>query len=95
MRTIVVNRKNLTRQESVVLSWIPLGKTSWEIGQIMGITERTVTAHIVNMAAKLDAVNRTHLISIAICNDILVLAKKEDSKVFDFIKPCRDCRWVK
>ncbi|MCO7516929.1 helix-turn-helix domain-containing protein [Pseudomonas guariconensis] len=42
----------LTRRESQVLLWCAYGKTSWEIGQILGCKESTVNFHIGNVLRK-------------------------------------------
>jgi LuxR family quorum sensing-dependent transcriptional regulator len=49
----------LTEREREVLRWTAAGKTAWEISQILGIAEATVTAHIKSAAVKFDAPNRT------------------------------------
>ena len=52
-------RGRLTERERQVLQWVAIGKTSWEIGRIIGTTERTVNAHILAASRKLRATNRT------------------------------------
>jgi LuxR family transcriptional regulator, quorum-sensing system regulator BjaR1 len=49
----------LTNREREVLRWTAAGKTAWEISQILGIAESTVTAHVKAAAVKLDTPNRT------------------------------------
>lgn len=49
----------LTPREVEILRWTADGKTSGEVGQIMGITERTVNFHVTNALAKLGTVNKT------------------------------------
>jgi DNA-binding CsgD family transcriptional regulator len=34
------------------------GKTAWEVGQILGISERTAVLHVNNAMHKLDSVNK-------------------------------------
>jgi DNA-binding CsgD family transcriptional regulator len=41
------------------LRWALAGKTDWEIGVILKISERTARAHMWNAAQKLHATNRT------------------------------------
>lgn len=53
---------HLTAREREVLSWAGKGKTSWEIGQILHLAERTVTYHVENAKAKLGASSRGHAI---------------------------------
>ncbi|MET0286215.1 MAG: autoinducer binding domain-containing protein [Polyangiales bacterium] len=50
----------LSAREREVLTWTAQGKTSWEIGQIIGISENTVNFHIKNTIRKLDAQNKVH-----------------------------------
>jgi len=48
----------LTKREREVLQWTAAGKTSWEISQILGVSESTVTAHLRSAATKFDTPNR-------------------------------------
>ncbi len=43
----------LTERERMVLSWVAAGKSSWEIGRILSISEHTVNSHIERAVAKL------------------------------------------
>lgn len=49
----------LTERESDALRWTADGKTSAEIGEILGIAERTVVWHLNNAVARLGASNKT------------------------------------
>jgi DNA-binding CsgD family transcriptional regulator len=51
-------RPALTRREAECLQWTMEGKTAWEIGQILGISEYTAVRHINNAMHKLGAVNK-------------------------------------
>lgn len=55
----------LTGRELECLHWASLGKTSWEIGVILGITERTINFHIQNACRKLHARGRQAAIAAA------------------------------
>lgn len=66
-----VENVQLTDREKEILSWIMEGKSSWDIGQILSISERTVKFHVNNICIKLNAVNRTHAVAKAILNKIL------------------------
>jgi DNA-binding CsgD family transcriptional regulator len=57
---------NLTAREREVLTWISLGKSAWEIGEILGIAKRTVDEHAQTAARKLGAANRTQAVAIAV-----------------------------
>ncbi len=56
----------LSPREKEVLNWLKKGKSSWDISVILGISERTVNFHINNIMQKLDAMNRTHSVAVAI-----------------------------
>jgi LuxR family quorum-sensing system transcriptional regulator SolR len=58
-------RHNLTSKEEDVLRWVTEGKTSWEIGTILSVTERTVKFHLHNIYAKLNVVNRAQAVMMA------------------------------
>lgn len=56
----------LTPKEVEVLSWAKEGKSYWETGKIMNISERTVKFHLQNIYQKLDVCNRAQAISKAL-----------------------------
>jgi DNA-binding CsgD family transcriptional regulator len=49
---------NLTPRELESLRWTMEGKTAWELGNILGISERTAVLHVNNATHKLDCVNK-------------------------------------
>ena len=49
----------MTLREKEVLRWTAEGKTAYEIGQILEVSERTVNFHINNVVTKLGASNKT------------------------------------
>jgi DNA-binding CsgD family transcriptional regulator len=51
---------SLTDRELQVLMWVAQGKTSWEIGQIIGCAACTVNFHCHNVMGKLDVCTRSH-----------------------------------
>jgi DNA-binding CsgD family transcriptional regulator len=55
---------NLTAQEAKVMRWVVEGKTSWEVGMILSISERTVKFHLANIYAKLNVANRVQAVSL-------------------------------
>jgi len=61
----------LSTTERAVLKWLKVGKSSWDISQILKISERTVNFHIYNVIQKLDAMNRTHAVAIAMEKGLL------------------------
>jgi DNA-binding CsgD family transcriptional regulator len=53
----------LTARELEVVRWTAQGKTSAEIGRILGLSDHTVNAYMTNAIKKLDCVNRTQLVA--------------------------------
>lgn len=51
-------RPKLTPRETEALRWTMEGKTAWEVGAILGISERTAVLHINNAMHKLGCVNK-------------------------------------
>ncbi|GAB4557351.1 MAG: hypothetical protein Tsb007_16740 [Rhizobacter sp.] len=49
---------NLTPRELECLRWTMEGKTAWELGRILGISEQTAVRHLFNASKKLDCVNK-------------------------------------
>lgn len=49
---------NLTPRELESLRWTMEGKTAWELGNILGISERTAVLHVNNATHKLGCVNK-------------------------------------
>jgi DNA-binding CsgD family transcriptional regulator len=49
----------LSEREKACLAWSARGKSSWEIGRILSISENTVVFHIKNAMRKLGTSNRT------------------------------------
>ena len=49
---------SLTPRELEALRWTMEGKTAWELGNILGITERTAVLHVSNATHKLGCVNK-------------------------------------
>jgi DNA-binding CsgD family transcriptional regulator len=48
----------LTPRELETLRWTMEGKTAWEVGNLLGISERTAALHVNNATHKLDCVNK-------------------------------------
>lgn len=59
-------RAMLTAREIEVLNWIKEGKSSWDISVILKCSQRTIEFHVTNIMKKLDAVNRTQAVVIAL-----------------------------
>lgn len=63
----------LTNREREALSWAALGKSAWEIGEILRITQRTAEEHIATACRKLGAANKTHAVALAIRQNLISL----------------------
>lgn len=61
----------LTKREVECLTWATEGKSSWEISQILGCSERTAIFHLTNAASKLGATNRYQAISKALLSGVI------------------------
>ncbi len=68
----ISEKKDLTDRESECLVWTARGKTSWEISQILSISERTVNFHTQNAMHKLDAYSKHHAVVRAIMSRLIV-----------------------
>jgi DNA-binding CsgD family transcriptional regulator len=54
----LIDAPSLTPRELEALRWTMEGKTAWEVGSILGISERTAVLHIQNAMRKLGSVNK-------------------------------------
>jgi DNA-binding CsgD family transcriptional regulator len=57
---------HLSDRERECLQWVADGKTDWEIGQILSISEKTVNAYIERVKHKLDVQTRPQALVVAI-----------------------------
>lgn len=62
----IEHRPGLTDREKECMRWAALGKSEWEISQILGISEHTSEKHLLNAKAKLGATNRVQAVAEAI-----------------------------
>ena len=66
LRAIWKPRKNtlppLSNREREVLQWAAMGKSDWEIGEILSISEKTANAHIENVKRKYGVTSRIHAV---------------------------------
>lgn len=63
----------LTEKEREILQWSAKGKTRWEVGEIMGISENTVIYHLKNIFQKLECNNITMAVLKALYSGIIQL----------------------
>lgn len=58
--------KGLSSREVTILNWMKNGKTNWEIGKILGVSERTIRFHIESIFSKLEVTSRSQAVATAI-----------------------------
>lgn len=63
----------LTKREREVLCWLQKGKTNWEIGQILTLSDNTIKNHVQKIISKLGVNNRTQAVTKAIVMRVLYL----------------------
>ena len=71
-RTRAVTGITLSKREQEVLQWAAEGKTEWEMGLILGVSEHTADKFIRSARLKLHATNRTHAVAQAIRLGLIV-----------------------
>jgi DNA-binding CsgD family transcriptional regulator len=59
-------RVALTARETEALKWTSRGKTSWEISEILSLSEATVKEHLKTACAKFDVRTKAHATALAI-----------------------------
>ena len=62
----MVPAASLSARELEVLRWTAEGKTAWEVGRILGISEQTVARHVNSAAQKLGCVNKVQAVAKAL-----------------------------
>lgn len=63
---LMLARPELTSREKECLLWVAEGKSSWDTGMILGISERTVLFHLHNAAGKLNVSTRSQAVARAV-----------------------------
>jgi len=56
----------LSTREHEVMRWLFEGKSNWDIGRILNISEHTVKNHVQRIIKKLNATSRQHAVAIAL-----------------------------
>ena len=65
------------------------GKTAWEVGDLLGISERTAALHVNNATHKLDCVNKHQAVLKALRLGLIRWTLSDDARV-----ACRQPKWV-
>lgn len=63
----------LTSREREVLTWAAQGKSAWETGEILNISKRTIDEHLQTACRKLNAVNKTQAVVVALRERLIAL----------------------
>lgn len=66
-------RRRLSEIEAEVLRWAARGKTAWETGQILHLSERNVRWHLEEAQRKLMTKNKTATVAVALVNREIML----------------------
>ena len=64
VRDPLINGVRLSPRELECLQWVAAGKSAWEIGRILGISQNTVTFHVENAKAKLGVRTRQQAVAL-------------------------------
>jgi len=64
-------KENLSARELEVLQWLFVGKSNWDISNILNISEYTVKNHVQRIIKKLNANNRQHATAKAIAMKLI------------------------
>jgi LuxR family transcriptional regulator, activator of conjugal transfer of Ti plasmids len=67
------DQPHLSPREIACLHWLALGKTMWDVGEILGISRRTVVFHVENAKLKLNAVTLPQAVAQALARRIIEL----------------------
>jgi LuxR family transcriptional regulator, activator of conjugal transfer of Ti plasmids len=70
---IELERPHLSPREIACLQWLALGKTMWDISEILGISRRTVVFHLENARYKLNAVTLPQAVAHALAHRLIEL----------------------
>ena len=71
-KNITRNLSSLTKRELECIRWASEGKTSWEISQLLTISQRTVDFHLANCITKTDSTSRQQAIVKRVLNGQLL-----------------------
>lgn len=63
------NEVKLTARESEVLQWYAVGKSAWDIGGILGVSESTVRFHLSSVRKKYDVSSTVHAAALAVARE--------------------------
>lgn len=74
------DESQVTQREREILGWLQFGKTNWEIGRLLNISDKTVKNHIQKIFFKLDVHNRVQLVAKAM--DLKIIERRTHHRPF-------------
>ena len=77
----------LTERQLEVLAHVARGRTNRQIGEILGISEKTVRNHLRTISHKLATSDRTHAVVIAIGNGWIPIPIEPESESAPVVPP--------
>jgi DNA-binding CsgD family transcriptional regulator len=66
-------KTKLTSRERECLKWVAMGKSDWEIGEILGISKNTVHFHVENAKDKFDTFSRVQAVTEALLSNNIAI----------------------
>lgn len=61
----------MTAREIECMTWVAVGKTNWEIGQVLGISASTVHFHVESAKKKLNKSTRTEAVALLVLHGLI------------------------
>ncbi len=71
-KSLALPQPNLTARERECLALTSRGKTAWEIGEILNISDRTAKQHLVNATRKMGSYSKHHAVVKAILTRLIL-----------------------
>jgi DNA-binding NarL/FixJ family response regulator len=75
------NHGPLSLRETEVLNYAAMGKSNKQIAEIIGLSESTIKNHFSSTLRKLNANDRTHAVTLALCNGWIKVKNLSDNLV--------------
>lgn len=79
-------RRRLSDREDEVMRLVCIGKTNYEISELLGITEATVKAHVTHVMAKMGVSNRAQVLLKALIKRIVTVKSLKTAYQLDMLE---------
>jgi LuxR family transcriptional regulator, quorum-sensing system regulator BjaR1 len=70
---LVIPEVTLSEREKEILRWTAIGKSAWDISEILNISNRTVEWHIAQAMKKIGATNRVQVVVLALKRGLITI----------------------